>query len=244
MADRPTLSQVQIIQSLAEALTWFEKEISWGVSPGELNHLTGRIGELYAAMITRGQMALDTNQRGYDVVSASNERISVKTITSSTHVAFNQSTFHHVDRVMILRVNIDDDKGVSVEELLDAPAADAAKLMREQSGKFIYPVNRGSRETRTVESLEITDKAAYSDFEIVRYESGAIRIFRDGAEQPVVVKEILRAVATEVGVDLLNPRGGLKNTQQLGADVIRALLLRSMHQTNRTSSSDGSAFGG
>ena len=50
--DRPTLTQVQIIQSLAEALSWFEKELSWGVSPGELNHLTGRIGELYAAEIS------------------------------------------------------------------------------------------------------------------------------------------------------------------------------------------------
>lgn len=32
MADQPTLSQVQIIQSLAEALTWFEKEITWGAA--------------------------------------------------------------------------------------------------------------------------------------------------------------------------------------------------------------------
>ncbi len=44
--ERPTLTQVQIIQSLAEALSWFEKEIGWGVRPSELNHLTGRIGEL------------------------------------------------------------------------------------------------------------------------------------------------------------------------------------------------------
>lgn len=225
--DKPTLSQVQIIQSLAEALSWFEKEISWGVSPGELNHLTGRIGELYAAMITRGQMALDTNQRGYDVVGAANERISVKTITSSTHVGFNQSTFHHVDRVMILRVNVDDDKGVSVEELLDAPVTDALELMREQGGKLVYPINRGTRETRPVESLEIMDSAPYSDLEIVRYESGAIRIIRDGEEQPVVVKGLLRSIAADVGVDLLNSKGGSKNTQQLGADIIRALNYRS-----------------
>ena len=58
---KPTLTQVQIIQSLAEALSWFEKELSWGVAPVEMNHLTGRIGELYVAMITRGQMALETN---------------------------------------------------------------------------------------------------------------------------------------------------------------------------------------
>lgn len=227
MVDRPTLSQVQIIQSLAEALAWFEKELSWGVSPGELNHLTGRIGELYAAMITRGQMALDTNQRGYDVVSAFNERISVKTITSSTHVGFNASTFHHVDRVMVLRVNVDDDKGVSVEELLDAPATDALELMREHGGKLVYSISRGTREARPAESLEITDRAPYSDLEIVRYESGAIRVWRDGKEQPVVVKGLLRSVAAEVGVDLFNSKGGSKNTQQLGADVIRALNYRS-----------------
>lgn len=221
--DRPTLTQVQIIQSLAEALSWFEKEISWGVSPGELNHLTGRIGELYAAMITRGQMALDTNQRGYDVVSASNERISVKTITTSTHVGFNQNTFVHVDRVMILRINIDDEKGVSVEELLDASAEEVRHLMREQAGKLVYPIKRGSREERPVESLEITAKATYSDLEVVKYESGAIRILQGGAVQEGAVKETLRSIATDVGVDLLNSKGGLKNTQQLGADVIRSL---------------------
>lgn len=222
-SDRPTLSQVQIIQSLAEALSWFEKEISWGVSPGELNHLTGRIGELYAAMITRGQMALDTNQHGYDVVSVSNERISVKTVTTSTHVDFNQNTFHHVDRVMVLRVNVDDEKGVSVEELLDVGVDEARRLMRVQGNKLVYPISRAIREARPVEDLEITARAPYSDIEIVRYESGAIRVFRDGAEQPVVVKEILRSIASKVGVDVFNSKGGLKNTQQLGADVIRAL---------------------
>lgn len=222
-SDRPTLTQVQIIQSLAEALSWFEKEISWGVSPGELNHLTGRIGELYAAMITRGQMALDTNQRGYDVVSASNERISVKTLTTSTHVDFNLNTFHHVDRVMVLRVNVDEEKGVSVEELLDAGVDEARKLMRPQGNKLVYPISRAALEARPVEDLEITARAPYSDVEIIRYESGAIRVFRDGAEQPVVVKEVLRSIASKVGVDVFNSKGGLKNTQQLGADVIRAL---------------------
>ncbi|UXS99616.1 DUF6998 domain-containing protein [Agrobacterium tumefaciens] len=223
VTDRPTLTQVQIIQSLAEALSWFEKEISWGVSPGELNHLTGRIGELYAAMITRGQMALDTNQRGYDVVSASNERISVKTITSSTHVDFNLNTFNHVDRVMVLRVNIDDEKGVSVEELLDAQVETARQLIREQGSKLVYLIKRATREERPVESLEIAGKAPYSDFEIVKYENGAIRIFRNGEPQKVIVKETLRSVAADIGVDLLNSKGGLKNTQQLGADVIRCL---------------------
>lgn len=222
-SDRPTLSQVQIIQSLAEALSWFEKEISWGVSPGELNHLTGRIGELYAAMITRGQMALSTNQHGYDVVSASNERISVKTITTSTHVGFNESTFHHVDRIMVLRVNVDEEKGVSVEELLDVSAEDARPMFRAQAGKLIYPINRGQREQRPVEDLTIISRASYGDIEIVQYESGAIRIMQGGTVQTVNVKDVLRPIASTVGVDLFNGKGGTKNTQALGADVIRSL---------------------
>jgi hypothetical protein len=114
------LSQTQIIRSLADALAWYEKELEWGVAPGELNHLTGRIGELYAAMITRGQMALKTNERGYDVVSADNERISVKTITSTTSVRFNANTFHLVDRVMVLRINGERDEQPTFPFVIEA----------------------------------------------------------------------------------------------------------------------------
>ncbi|MDR6901500.1 hypothetical protein [Rhizobium miluonense] len=127
---------------------------------------------------------------------------------------------------MVLRVNIDDEKGVSVEELLDAPSENAQQLMRSHAGKLVYPISRGAREERPIENLEITARAPYADLEIIQYESGAIRIWRNGELQPVVVKEMLRPIATEIGVDLFNSKGGLKNTQQLGADVIRALNAR------------------
>lgn len=62
------LTQMQIIQSLGEAMSWFEREMAWGVPPTELRHLSGRLGELYAALITNGQMATAVvNQQGYDV---------------------------------------------------------------------------------------------------------------------------------------------------------------------------------
>jgi hypothetical protein len=203
------------------------------VAPAELNHLTGHIGELYAAMLTRGQMALETNQRGYDVVSSSNERISVKTVTTSSHISFNASTFEFVDRVMVFRVNVDDEIGISVEELLDE-SADAAKgRTRLTDGKYVYTIARGTqRERRPVEELRITARASYSDFEIVRYESGAVRILRDGIVQPVVVKDVLRSIAADLGISLLNSRGETKNTQALGSDVIRALNLRSGSSIN------------
>jgi len=227
MSDRPTLTQVQIIQSLAEALSWFEKEVSWGVSPAELNHLTGRIGELYAAMITRGQMALDTNQRGYDVVSADNERISVKTVTSSTSVTFNQNTFDQVDRIMILRVNVDDEKGISVEEIHDGTAAETSALLRSRGTNLTYSIRRNSAEARPLTDLQVIAQAPYGNISIVQYENGAVRICRDGEPLPIVVKERLKPIAVELGVDILNSKGGVKNTQQLGNDIIRALHARS-----------------
>lgn len=115
------LTQAQTIRALADALEWFEKELGWGVSPASLTHLTGRIGELYVAVQTRGQMATQTNQIGYDVVSAEGEWISVKTVTSSNHVTFNPNTFDHVHRVIVLRIDVDETEP-SIVEVLDCSA--------------------------------------------------------------------------------------------------------------------------
>ena len=92
---------------------------------------------------------------------------------------------------------------------------------------YIYAIPRASqREQRPIEELRVTARASYSDFEIVRYESGAIRIVRDGIVQPVVVKDVLRPIAAEIGVEVLDGQGEIKNTRSLGADVIRALNAR------------------
>ena len=85
------LTQMQLIQSLGEAMCWLERELNWGVPATELRHLCGRLGELYAAVITNGQMANEVNQKGYDVVGRDGERISVKTTAMTGyggHVAF------------------------------------------------------------------------------------------------------------------------------------------------------------
>ncbi|KAF7780900.1 hypothetical protein PMAN_a2009 [Pseudoalteromonas marina] len=105
------LTQMQIIQSLGEAMSWLERELSWDVPATELRHLTGRIGELYAALITNRRMATEVNQAGYDVVSSSGERISVKTtgrMLTGGHISFNTNTLNLVDRIIILRINTDE----------------------------------------------------------------------------------------------------------------------------------------
>lgn len=216
------LTQTQIIQSLAEALSWFEKELTWGVKEAELRHLTGRIGELYAAMITRGQMALETNQRGYDVISGDNERISVKTITSSNHVRFNLQTLGQVDRVMILQIIVDGDEGVSIGSLFDGSTDEVLPLCRETNGDLVYTITSRRAAPKPLDNIDIIKRAAFQGFEILQYESGTIIILKDGATISPA-KPVLRDMARQIGVDLLLESGTPKNTRQLGAGVIRQL---------------------
>lgn len=214
------LTQTQIIRSLADALAWYEKELDWGVAPGELNHLTGRIGELYAAMITRGQMALKTNERGYDVVSADNERISVKTITSSANVRFNANTFDLVDRVMVLRINVDDDEGISIESLWDKTAIEARAEIGDRL--VFYPNSRTQRAEKPIENLRVVDEASHGDVTIKQYENGTILVFRNDTQLPVA-KSVLREIAAKIGVDFMRATGEQKNTRQIGTGVIKML---------------------
>ena len=174
------LSQVQIIQSLGEALAWFQKELGWGVEAAELRHLTGRIGELYAAMITRGQMALETNQRGYDVVSADNERISVKTITSSSHVAFRKSTFPEVDRVMILRINVDETEA-SIETVFDGPATEVLARCKDAGGDLQFSFRTTSSPRRPLKELKILAQARWGMYSVSQYENGTIIVEKNGS---------------------------------------------------------------
>ena len=114
------MTQMQLIQSLGEAMSWLEREISWGVPVAELRHLNGRIGELYVALITNGQMATEVNQKGYDVISQDGERISVKTTTmdgGTGHIPFNLKTLDQVDRVIVLKINTEE---MQIEILFDS----------------------------------------------------------------------------------------------------------------------------
>jgi|GEM_PF-304038 len=215
------LTQAQTIRALADALEWFEKELGWGVPPASLPHLTGRIGELYVAVQTRGQMAGKTNQPGYDVVSADGERISVKTITSSTHVTFNPKNFSEVDRVIVLRINVDETEP-SIEELFDCPAAEIAQKFRKQGSKLSLAISSSSRQPQDLSKLRITAAVQYGDVEIRQYENGSIAVTEDGSDVSVV-KPVLRRIAREVGISLLNGSGNPKNTRSLGSDVISTL---------------------
>ncbi|TCJ25773.1 hypothetical protein E0X81_08065 [Halomonas sp. GDM18] len=221
------LSQMQIIQSLGEAMAWFERELNWGVPPTELRHLCGRIGELYAALITNGQMATEVNQRGYDVVSGDGERISVKTtamMSGGGHVTFNPRSLDEVERIIILRINTEE---MQIEKLLDATVEEARSLMSpERAGKQSISLSRFTQSVKPRRGLKSVRKVVFESYTLRELESGTIEVERDtghGVESISPVMPLLRDLAKQLNLPLINGNGNSFNTRHLGSLVIREI---------------------
>lgn len=217
------LTQMQLIQSLGEAMAWFEREIAWGVPPTELRHLCGRIGELYAVLITNGQMATAVNQHGYDVVSAEGERLSVKTtamIGSGGHVTFNAHSLALVDRVIVLRVNTEE---MQIETLLNAPVADAISLMTSDvGGKRTLPLGRLVKKPGARRDLTSIKAVSLQGYTIRELENGSIEVERNGKILSPV-KPVLRELTLQLHIGLLNSNGNTLNTRQLGRQIMKSM---------------------
>lgn len=223
-------TQMYLIQSLSEAMSWFQREVSWGIEPTELRHLCGRMGELYAAVVSNGRMAIEPNQRGYDVVSADNERISVKTTAvmgNSGIISFNAKTLNHVDRVMILRVNSDE---MQIEILLDALVDKAEALMSmESNGKRTISLSRLiSKPPPKREIVKPIKAVQYYDYFVRELETGAIEVEKDG-KLLKPVKPALREIAVPLNIKLESDNGNVLTTRQLGSQIINFLLALREH---------------
>jgi hypothetical protein len=99
--------------------------IEAGISPQELRAHTGVIGEAFAADYTKVNLAAQNNQHGYDIIDPDGLRVSIKTITTSTAVDFNEKTIHKFDRAIVVWINTQENLldtvvvyGRSVEETL------------------------------------------------------------------------------------------------------------------------------
>ena len=185
------------IQSLGEAMSWFERELAWGVPPTELRHLIGRIGELYAALISNGQMATEVNQKCYNVVGADGEKISVKTtamMNSSGHIAFNLNTLNIVDK-----------RGkacISLSKLVTSiiPKSDVVAIKTVSKGNYI----------------------------VKELENGTIEVY-DKGKLVSPSKPVLRDLAEQLRISILNSNGNPYNTRQLGS-----LVIKTIEQNNQT----------
>ena len=218
------LTQMQVIQSLGEAMAWFERELQWGVPPTELRHLSGRIGELYAALITNGQMATEVNQAGYDVVGADGERVSVKTTAmmgTSGHIAFSRNTLDKVDRVVILRINTEE---MQIETLFNDSVEKAKELMGDanSSGKMSISLSKLTGYPKMRSEIATIKTLSIPPYVINELENGTIEVESNG-EFISPAKPVLRKLARKNNIAILNGNGNPHNTRQLGSLLMKTL---------------------
>ncbi|GKW20744.1 hypothetical protein PEC302107_24730 [Pectobacterium araliae] len=170
-------------------------------------------------MYTYGQMALENNQRGYDVISAEGDRISVKTITTSKHVAFNKTTFSFVDRIVILEINTTD---LEINILIDAKKDEFIPLLKDRGAKLFYYPRDKHRIVKPLSEMTIINDVSYKSHLIRQYENSTIEILTNGVPEQMA-KPVLKIIAKELNVNLLNSAGSPKNTRQLGDHIIKAI---------------------
>jgi len=218
------LTQMQVIQSLGEAMAWFERELQWGVPATELRHLSGRIGELYAALITNGQMATEVNQEGYDVVGSDGERVSVKTTAmmgGSGHIAFNPNTLSKVDRVIVLRINTEE---MQIETLFNDTVEKAKELMSNTNsgGKVSISLSKLTGKPKVRSEIATIKSLSLPPYVVSELENGTIEVESNG-EFITPAKPVLRELAKKHNIAILNNNGNPHNTRQLGSLLIKAL---------------------
>jgi hypothetical protein len=218
------LTQMQIIQSLGEAMAWFERELQWGVPPTELRHLSGRIGELYAALVTNGQMATNVNQKGYDVVSSKGEKVSVKTTAMmgiSGHISFNPNTLDKVERIIILRINTEE---MQIETLLNETVDKTLELMNESNstGKVSISLSKLIQSPKERSQISAINTESHEKYQIRELENGVIEVDKNGELQSPS-RPVLSELASKFNISLLNNNGNPRNTRQLGSLIIKAI---------------------
>jgi len=103
------ISKAQIIQLYTHYNEIFRYELHVLQSkPTELRHLMGRIGEFLCVLQTNGQLALNANEPGYDVIGEDGRKISVKTSAQTNgFIAINRNTFHLCDDMFIVQYKND-----------------------------------------------------------------------------------------------------------------------------------------
>ena len=204
-------------------MAWFERELSWGVPATELRHLCGRIGELYVALITNGQMATAVNQRGYDVVGRDGERISVKTTATesgSGQAMFRTSSLELVDRVIVLRINTEE---MQIETILNVPIGEARAMMSEESdGKRSLYLGRIGKVQKSRGAITTVREVRIRDYTVRELETGTIEVEREGAII-LPAKPALRDIASVLNINLVNAAGTPLTTRQLGTQIIKSV---------------------
>jgi hypothetical protein len=142
--DVPTTSGIAVL-SLAQIQRLYEEYCAilklevdvFGLMATEVRHLIGRIGEFKCALLTKGSLANEVNQHGFDVV-AEGRRISVKTTAQRRgFVSINGCTSHKADDLMVFQF-----KSGEFELVYHGPMTRALEIARPYEGRFELDITK------------------------------------------------------------------------------------------------------
>jgi len=136
------LSQTQLERLYEEYMEILTLEVSsFGCQPTETRHLIGRLGEFYCARLTHGRLASRVNQQGFDVVSETGKRISVKTTAQlKGFVSINAATMDRVDELMVLQYGDRD-----FEVVYHGSISSAITVARLWQGRYELDITKARR---------------------------------------------------------------------------------------------------
>ena len=216
------LTQSATIHMLSSRLAAYETDIARGAKGELLRAEVGIIGELYVAMMTRGQLADQNNQPGHDVISEAGERISVKTTQRAVaNMTFNPDTFDKVDRVVVVKVENTDEQGVTISIAFDATGEE----MTARLGPSLRFSESSSR-ARDLSTIPVIASAEFDGYRINQHANASISLYNSRGAPISVVKPVLRELAEKLGVDPISGTGVEKNTRSLGDHIIKAVKSR------------------
>ena len=113
----------------------------FGCKPTEVRHLIGRLGEFFCALQVNGKLAREVNQHGFDVISESGRRISVKTTAQkSGFITINPNTASKVDDLMLIQYF--DSK---LEVIFHGSIQKAIDVSRTWEGKFEFDISKAKK---------------------------------------------------------------------------------------------------
>ena len=113
----------------------------FGCKPTEVRHLIGRLGEFFCALQVNGKLAHEANEHGFDVISESGRRISVKTTAQkSGFITINPNTASKVDDLMLIQYF--DSK---LEVVFHGSIQKAIDVSRTWEGKFEFDISKAKR---------------------------------------------------------------------------------------------------
>lgn len=217
------LTQIDHIHALDETLRGFERELQWGVSPRDLGHLVERIGQIFAAICSNGQIVPADENCGYSVVGYNGDRYLVQCVSGDIvggEINFTHEQLEKVDRVCILFFSTDE---IEINTLLDTSVERLARYVSHHHGnKLIVPLLSLVSSKREPGEIKVTRTVQYKDYVISERENGGVDVASYGnLLNPV--KPILLKLAAELDVPLFNGMERSRNTRLLGTQVIQAI---------------------